>query len=132
MLSFCFATSEPMQLARSGKRALAICRAPSPFAADAALSASWFSKAQAMTSGARSPAHRTASLTAQAPGCVRSDTIQLHSLSSGKSSATRSISLSSPLDTSRRSNARQAGHSGSKTSIAGAPPVCLSIGTMTP
>src|SRR5882672_8445919 len=110
------ASGEPTHAARSGNLSLTNRAAAvgSVFAASRIWS--WTSNAQAITSGARSPAQSTASLIVHAPGWVASVTIQLHVLSSGNSTALRSSLSTRPDVPSRASNALHAGHSGSRIS----------------
>ena len=93
--------------------------------------ASWFSKAQAMTSSASPSAQTTASLMAHAPGWIARSIIQLQLSSSGKSSTLR-LARAWALEASKRaSKPRQAGHSGSSTSMTGTGLVCAPIGSST-
>ena len=84
------ASGEPTHEASSGKRCLTVRAAEAGSAFASARMRSCSSKAQARTSGARSPAHSTASLTVHAPGCVVSVSIQLQVVSSGNTIALRS------------------------------------------
>lgn len=78
------------------------------------------------------PAQSIASATAQAPGCIEVDTIQLQVESSGNSTAFMSSRAWNSLVLRRVSNALQDGQSGSRTSMVGTPPGCGAMGIMMP